>query len=203
MKDQDAFKRENPRFAELFLRKYGHLNPSVRLLDREFVRFKVNYFDRPYTDEMVLGEIDASFAVLYGALQALQEEEDARRENEPNELEWRTDLEQRRLLELAKWHKTIEYLRPYDEGNTRISVLVLNKLLVELGFVPTILAQQNDAPFRSNRGWRRNIIAGMQRWQAIRLFRDMGLLSHLLSFRFQAEPPTTSLRASAVCARAS
>lgn len=182
--DVEAFRRAYPLTAELFLRKYGHLNLSARILDREYLRFRVCYFDRPCTVETMRAKIVERLDEFYDAMADLEREKSglgaAADRCEAAALEAIAD---KQLLEIARLQKFIEYLRPFGDGNTRLSNMILHKLLADFDFTPAILAQRNDAPYRSDRNWRGNIREGMARWQAVRHFAAMGLLEHVLSLR--------------------
>ncbi|MDP6709254.1 MAG: hypothetical protein QF893_23190, partial [Alphaproteobacteria bacterium] len=101
------------------------------------------------------------------------------------------------LMEITRLVKWLEYCRPFYDGNTRNNILILNKLLVEYGFVPAILAQRNDAPFFTDGDWCHYIREGMRRWHLLSCLRQMGLLAPVLAFRatWEADPGIDYARA--------
>lgn len=171
--DMEAFVRDNPLVAEVLIRKYG---PRPRItahqMDRDFFRIEVSLLEGDRTPGAVRAMLDRRFEQFYRRMEELTGS--GLRDD---------DLEVAKLLEIAKQHRWLEYLHPYSDGNTRVSLLVLNKLLLENGFSPAILAQRNDAPYNSDASWSRVIREGMERWQAIRWLNDLGLLEHVLSLR--------------------
>ena len=187
--EPERFRKAYPLFAEVVEKESGELAVTRDSLNREFVRFQVCYFDRPYDGVDIAEKIDARFEEFYTTVAPL----DARRRElarqvsrgGPDEAA-RTalnDMQKAILLEISRLHRWCEYLRPFNEGNTRFSILILNKLLVEYGFSLSITAQRNDVLFRSDRGWCAYIIEGMQRAAAIQQFGALGLLDHILAMR--------------------
>ena len=186
--DFEALRRKRPLFADMMESKLDGLKLTAEILNREFLRFRVCYFDGAYDDTEVAAKIDERFEDFYETAAELDAE---RRRSaasigvagEATAGRPLAEIESELLREIARLHRWCEYLRPFNEANTRFTILVLNKLLVEYGFLPTVLAERNDALFRSDRGWRRYILEGMQRAQAIRLFGAMGFLDHVLSLQ--------------------
>lgn len=175
--DEEKFRQRNPEIAAVLLRKLGHLRLTPRILDREFLRFQVFYADRPVDAGVIKDALGQAFDEFYTRMTALSYEltgAEGRRF---------ADLRDRQLLEIARLHKRIHYMRPFRDGNTRVSLVVVNKLLIDFGFVPSIVAHRNDAPFYTDRGWHRILREGMQRWQVVRLLHRMDLLDHVLSLR--------------------
>ena len=169
--DMDGFIADNPVIAEILMAKHGPKPPiGAKLLDEEFLRMEVSLVEGPRRPETVRAMIDARLAAFGAAMAGI----------DPGDAD-------ARLLEIARLHRWFEYLHPFRDGNTRLSLMVLNKLLVEHGFVPVVLAQRNDAPFNGDREWRRYIVEGMERWRAIRWLADMALLDHVIAMRPAAD----------------
>lgn len=189
-RDEESFRRENPLVADLIMKKYGNLRINTRVLNREYHRFRVRYFQQPRTRELVKAEINRLLENFYREMFPLVSEKQElitaladKSDNDPDTGYRIKSVEDRQLLMIARLYKRLEYLRPFVDGNTRLNGLVLNKLLVESGFVPAIVAQRNDAPFYTDNGWKKMLCEGMRRWQAIRIFHAMGCLDHVLAFR--------------------
>ncbi|MDP6705490.1 MAG: hypothetical protein QF893_04015 [Alphaproteobacteria bacterium] len=181
-KDRDAFARKYPLFAAFMQRKLAGARLTAAFLNREFLRFRVCYFDRPYDGADIARKVDERFHQFYEAASELDAER-RRLDDEAADGARLAAVENELLREIARLHRWCEYLRPFNEGNTRFTVMILDKLLVEFGFLPVVLAQRNDALFRSDRGWRRYIVEGMQRTQAIRRLHALGVLDHVLSLQ--------------------
>ena len=165
--DLDGFIADNPVIAEILMAKYGADPPfDADLLDREFMRVEVSLIEGPKRPDTVKAMIDRRLADFDAIMTAID-----------------ADDRDARLLEIARLHRWFEYLHPFRDGNTRLSIMVLNKVLVEQGFVPVVLAQRNDAPFNGDEAWRRYIVEGMERWRAIRWLAGMGLLDHVVAMR--------------------
>ena len=169
--DIEGFVADNPVIAEILMAKYGaYPQIDAALLDREFMRIEVSPIVGPKRPETVKAMIDTRLADFDAAIAGLA-----------------PAARDARLLEIARLHRWFEYLHPYRDGNTRLSVMVLNKVLVEHGFVPVVLAQRNDAPFHGDAAWCGYIEAGMERWLAIRWLSGLGLLDHVIKLRPRAD----------------
>ena len=72
-----------------------------------------------------------------------------------------------RLYRIAQFLKEVEFLHPYEDGNTRTNFVVLNKILVENGFTPVIVSDINF-PFTKNLSTMTNWLEqGIERWQKV------------------------------------
>jgi hypothetical protein len=93
-----------------------------------------------------------------------------------------------RLGVIAAFHKQLEYMHPFNDGNTRTNLALLNKILVEYGFVPVILDNQNLSYAQTVSDWEDHLWKGMRRWQATRL--ALGGDVHQAMMDFDAEEST-------------
>lgn len=124
-------------------------NLTLQLLNQEMLRAQLHFFRGPRSPEMVRQAMAREFDAFYEAPSL------------------------KRAVALHRW---LEALHPFAWGNTRYAYLVLNKLLVEYGFCPTVMEQRCDAVFSTLAEWEERISEGMERWQAMVVFQRLGLL---------------------------
>ena len=172
----ERFRNENPYVAEYFSARYGN-NPVItkKILDREFMRCQICFFPHNHNDGQIRQAISDRLATFYRKMDELGYDLQTGHTGNGNE-----DAGLKEIADLVRW---LEILHPFRGGNTRHHINLLNKLLVEAGFWPTILANRNDAPYRSVRGWQDQIITGMLRWKIVYGLIHAGLYPHLLQIR--------------------
>jgi hypothetical protein len=170
------FRQTNRPITEYLNSKYGDdIKITKKLLDNEFMRYQICFFDEYHTDSEIKMAIGNKLAAFYRKMQDLDFNLQKGQTGMGNE-----DAGLQEITKLVRW---LEILHPFRGGNTRHNIILLNKLLVEAGFCPTILANRNDAPYRSVRGWNDQIITGMLRWQIIYGLIRVGLFFHLMQIR--------------------
>lgn len=172
----EIFRQSNRPIADYFSNRYGdNIKITKKMLDNEFMRCQICFFDEYHTVTQIREAISSKLAAFYRTMENLNfclQKGQAGIGNEETG-----------LLELAGLIRWLELLHPFRGGNTRHHIILLNKLLVEAGFCPSILCNRNDAPYRSPAGWKDQIITGMLRWQIICGLIETGLYFHLLQIR--------------------
>jgi len=73
-------------------------------------------------------------------------------------------MDRAKLRIIATTHKELESLHPYVDYNTRTNRLVLNRLLVEAGLLPTILHDPNAVYHQTLGRWIHTIRQGISTW---------------------------------------
>jgi hypothetical protein len=73
-------------------------------------------------------------------------------------------MDRAKLHIIATTHKALESLHPYVDYNTRTNRLVLNRLLVEAGLLPTILHDPNAVYHQTLGRWIHTIRQGISTW---------------------------------------
>lgn len=174
----DIFLQANRLPADYLIGKYGNnMKITRKMLNNEFMRCQICFFDEFHTDSDIRLAISNKLASFYSKMQELG--------FNLQKGQTGTGNEEAGLLEIAALTRWLEILHPFRGGNTRHNIIFLNKLLVESGYCPTILANRNDAPYRSVEGWKDQIITGMLRWHSIYGLLRVGLFFHL----WQIRPP--------------
>lgn len=174
----ERFRSENPCVAEYFSARYGnHPKITKRILDREFMRCQICFFDHFHDDSQIRQAITGKLSEFYRRMNELGYNLQTGQRKDGNE-----EAGLYTIADLIRW---LEILHPFRGGNTRHHINLLNKLLVEAGFCPTILANRNDAPYLSTRGWKDRIVTGMLRWEIVCGLIETGLYPHLLQIRPQ------------------
>lgn len=175
-KYSDIFMKDNLLIANYLYAKYGeNIKITKKLLDKEFMRCQINFFNEYHTDVEIRHAINKKLAEFYKNMGALGFDMQMG--------QVATGNEEAGLLEIAKLTRWLEILHPFIGGNTRHNIILLNKLLIEAGFCPIILSNRNDAPYRSARGWMEQILTGMLRWSVVCGLINIGLFVHLLQIK--------------------
>ena len=178
--DAEGFARKNPAIAKRFKDRYGDpptLTPAI--IDAEFMRIEFCWFDRPYDGHILMAALEAQFDSFYDTMRALDETL-AQAASDSNAID---DIRHAQITEIARLHRWLENAHIFRDANTRVNELLVNKLLIEFDFTPSIIAQRCDSPFYTLARWTQMIEEGMERWNALCVFNRMGLLDHVLGFR--------------------
>ena len=65
---------------------------------------------------------------------------------------------------IARFSQSLARLHPFDDANTRTNMLLLNKLLVENGFPPSIVEDPKHFYLNTLESWKAKILQGMDTW---------------------------------------